>query len=45
MVRYTVRYTVGNLVLYQLTYRPNENFEHGYPHSNAFLQFELKLER
>ena len=24
---------------------PNENFEYGYPHSNAFLQFRLKLER
>ena len=24
---------------------PNENFEYGYPHSNAFLQFCLKLER
>ena len=24
---------------------PNENFEYGYPHSNAFLQFHLKLER
>ena len=24
---------------------PNENFEYGYPHSNAPLQFELKLER
>ena len=24
---------------------PNENFEYGNPHSNAFLQFELKLER
>ena len=24
---------------------PNENFEYGYPHSNALLQFELKLER
>ena len=24
---------------------PNENFEYGYPHSNAFLQFWLKLER
>ena len=24
---------------------PNENFEYGYPHSNAFLQFYLKLER
>ena len=22
----------------------NENFEYGYPHSNALLQFELKLE-
>ena len=24
---------------------PNENFEYSYPHSNALLQFELKLER
>ena len=24
---------------------PNENFEYGYPHSDAFLQFRLKLER
>ena len=24
---------------------PNENFEYGYPHSYALLQFELKLER
>ena len=24
---------------------PNENFEYGYPHSNAVLQFELKFER
>ena len=24
---------------------PNENFEYGYPHSNALLQFELKLGR
>ena len=24
---------------------PNENFENGYPHSNAILQFKLKLER
>ena len=23
---------------------PNENFEYGYPHSNALLQFRLKLE-
>ena len=24
---------------------PNENFEYGCPHSNALLQFRLKLER
>ena len=24
---------------------PNENFEYGYPHSNALLQFYLNLER
>ena len=24
---------------------PNENFEYGYPHSNALLQSELKLKR
>ena len=24
---------------------PNENFEYGYPHSNALLQFRLKFER
>ena len=24
---------------------PNENFEYGYPHSNALLQLDLKLER
>ena len=24
---------------------PNEHFEYDYPHSNALLQFELKLER
>ena len=24
---------------------PNENFEYGYPHSNALLQFYLELER
>ena len=23
----------------------NENFDNGHPHSNAFLQFPLKLER
>ena len=53
--RYIVGYTVGNLVLRRRasgvvkrdfrTYIPNENFEYGYPHSNAFLQFRLKLER
>ena len=24
---------------------PNENFEYGYPHSNALLQFRLESER
>ena len=24
---------------------PNENFEYGYPHSNALVQFRLKFER
>ena len=24
---------------------PNENFEYGYPHSNALLQFPLRLKR
>ena len=24
---------------------PNENFEYGYPHSNALMQFRLRLER
>ena len=24
---------------------PNEKFEYGYPHSNALLQFGLKMER
>ena len=24
---------------------PNENFEYGYPHSNAYFHFDLKLER
>ena len=57
--RYTVGYTVGNLVLRRRasgavkrdfrTYirrytSPNENFEYGYPHSNALLQFRLELE-
>ena len=50
--RYIVGYTVGNLVLRQCVSRavkrdfrrytsPNENFEYGYPHSNALLQFCL----
>ena len=29
---------------FQLYTSPNEMFEYGYPHSNAFLQFCLKLE-
>ena len=51
--RYIVGYTVGNLVLrvaVKLNFRPyirrytspNENFEYGYPHSNALLFFSLK---
>ena len=50
-----VRYTVGNLVLWRSTsgavkrdfqtYSPNENFQYGYPHSNALLQSRLKFER
>ena len=24
---------------------PKENFEYGYPHSNALLQFRIKMER
>ena len=54
--RYIVGYTVGNLVLRRCmrsdfrTYirrytSPNQNFEYGYPHFNALLQFELKFER
>ena len=31
--------------IYDVIPSPNENFEHGYPHSNALLQFRLKLER
>ena len=27
-----------------MIYLPNETFEYGYPHSNAFLQFYLKSE-
>ena len=49
-------YTVGNLVLliavkrdFQTYIRrhtsPNQNFEYGYPHSNALLQFLPELER
>ena len=60
LVRYSVRYTVGNLDLRRHASRavkrdiqtyirrytsPNENFENGYPHSNALLQFPLKLKR
>ena len=51
--RYIVRCTVGNLVLRLRVKRdsrtyirrytsPNENFENGYPHSNALLKFSLK---
>ena len=52
--RYIVGYTVGNLVLRRRvsgavkrdfrTYitSPNENYEYGYPHSNAQLNFSLK---
>ena len=45
--RYIIGYTVRNLVLRQHARyaSPNENFEYGYPHSNALLQFRLKLER
>ena len=48
--RYIVGYTVVNLVSDFRTYirrytSSNENFEYGYPHSNAILQFRLKLER
>ena len=31
--------------VYPRLYLPNENFEYGYPHSNALLQSRLKLER
>ena len=42
-----VGYAVGNLVLriyIRLYTSPNENFEYCYSHSNALLQFCLKLE-
>ena len=51
--RYIVRYTVGNLVLLRPAsgavnviskHISDENFEFGYPHFNALLQFRLKLE-
>ena len=53
--RYIVGYTVENLVSlvafkpdFQTYIRrhtsPNENFEYGYPHSNALLQFHPELE-
>ena len=42
-------YTVGNQSDFQPYIQrhisPNENFEYGYPHSSAFLQFRLKFER
>ena len=31
--------------VYPTIYHLNENFEYGYPHSNALLQFALKLKR
>ena len=35
----------GDFQLYIRQYTSqNENFEYGYPHSNALLQFRLKLE-
>ena len=39
-----IRLSVGNFRTYipQFAF-PNENFEYGYPHSNALLQFPLKL--
>ena len=43
--RYIVGYTVGNLVLRRRYTSPNESVECGYPHSNAFLQVLLNLER
>ena len=49
---YIVGYTVRNLALkrdFQMYIQQytsqNENFEYGYPHSIALLQFPLKLER
>ena len=50
--RYMVGYTVGNLVLVKRDFRtyiwwytsPNKNFEYGYHHSNALLQFHLESE-
>ena len=56
IVRYTVRNLVllwracgavkREFLMYIRRYTsPNENFEYGYPHSNALLQFRLKLER
>ena len=48
--RYIVGYTVGNLVLVNRDFRtyirrytsPNDNFEYGYPNSNALLTFSFK---
>ena len=36
---FIVRYTVGNLVLRRRYTSQNENFEYGYPHSNALFTF------
>ena len=38
------RRKTGFPAVYPMIYLQNENFEYGYPHSNAFLQFRLKLE-
>ena len=46
--RYIVGYTVGNRIFRTYIRRytsPNEYVEYGYPHSNALMQFELKVKR
>ena len=35
----------GRIYSRKFSFTANENFEYGYPHSNAFLQFRLELER
>ena len=40
--RYIVGHTVENLVLRRRYTSPNDNFEYGYPHSNALLTFSFK---